>query len=267
MLALGAALGGLATEYLGADAVFAIDSFTYLSSAFFIYRTVIPQDTEEAETAEHPVRIAYKKIAEGWDYMRHVPNVGRIALAKATWAVGGGATVYMLTLLGEEMMPEAQAAGIGILFFARGFGTGVGPVFARALFKDQRYWPAVLGMSVAISGAFYLTLGFSTWMYGVLLAVVFAHAASGANWVLATVLLQQRAADRLRGRVFASEWLLVLFTESMSILAASVLLETGAVDLRTNFIIFAFVQVACGSVWMITIVPRERVAVHPHPGA
>jgi hypothetical protein len=159
MLALGAGLGGLATEYLGTDAVFVLDSFTYLVSAFFIFRTAIPQDTADDED-RRLIRTAYKKIGEGWAYIRGEPSIGRIALAKATWAVGGGATVYMLTLLGQEVMPEAQAAGIGVLFFARGLGTGVGPVIAKALFRDQRYWPAVLGMSVAISGVFYLTLGF-----------------------------------------------------------------------------------------------------------
>ena len=40
-----------------------------------------------------------------------------------------------------------------------------------------------------------------------------AHAASGANWVFSTVLLQQRTIDAYRGRVFASEMLLVLGTE------------------------------------------------------
>ena len=42
MLALGAALGGFATEWFGEQAVFIIDSFTYLVSAYFIHRTTIP---------------------------------------------------------------------------------------------------------------------------------------------------------------------------------------------------------------------------------
>ena len=56
MLALGAGLGGLATEYLGTDTVFILDSLTYLISAAFIYRTVIPQQTE---TVRRIQRISY----------------------------------------------------------------------------------------------------------------------------------------------------------------------------------------------------------------
>ncbi|MEM8485701.1 MAG: MFS transporter [Bacteroidota bacterium] len=257
MLALGAGLGGLATEYLGTDTVFILDSITYLLSAYFIFRARIPQDTV-APAAGNLIRSAYKEILEGWAYMRAVPRVGRIALAKATWAVGGGATVYMLTLLGQEVMPGAEAAGIGVLFFARGLGTGIGPVVSRALFKDQRVWPAVLGASIVVSGIFYATVGWTASIAWIIFAVVAAHAASGANWVFATVLLQQRSVDRLRGRVFGSEWLFVLFMESVSILCASIVLEMAWLDLQQAFICFALVQVICGVLWLGIIVPAEK---------
>lgn len=257
MLALGAGLGGIATEVIGTDGVFIIDSLTYIVSAFFIYRTVIPQTTDEKPRSGF-MQSSYKSIVEGWSYLRKNPPIGRIALAKASWAVGGGATVYMLTLLGPEITPGAEATGIGTLFFARGLGTGIGPIIARSLFKDQRVWPAVLGLSIIISGLFYATIGFNQWPLWVISAVVLAHAASGANWVLATVLLQQRSADRLRGRVFATEWLFVLFMESVSILVASLLLEAGIFELADAFIVFASLQVLCGGVWMFTVVPAEK---------
>ncbi len=257
MLALGAGLGGIATEYIGTDGVFLLDSATYVVSAYFIYRTSIPQDAD-APMHAGLIASAYRRLMEGWSYLVSTPSIGRIALAKASWAVGGGATVYMLTLLGDDLFPEAEATGIGLLFFARGLGTGIGPILARALFKDQRFWPAVLGFSVIVSGLFYGTLGFISWASWIVLAVVFAHAASGANWVLATVLLQQRAIDRLRGRVFASEWLFVLFTESLSIFCASLLLETNTLELKDAFLAFAFIQVVTGLVWLFTVVPAEK---------
>ncbi len=263
MLALGAGLGGLATEYFGTDTVFILDSLTYLLSAYFIFRTQIPQDTAPPASG-NLIRSAYREIAEGWSYMRAVPRVGRIALAKATWAVGGGATVYMLTLLGQEVLPGAEAAGIGVLFFARGLGTGIGPVVSRAIFKNQRVWPTVLGASIVMSGVFYATLGWTASVTWIIFAVVSAHAASGANWVFATVLLQQRTVDRLRGRVFGSEWLFVLFMESISILCASLILEMAWLDLQQTFVYFAMLQVLCGLLWLGIIVPAEK---NSEPGA
>jgi MFS family permease len=260
MLAIGAAVGGVAVEVLGPQAVFVLDSATYLVSAWFIWRTVIPQDTEEAEPTATPVRDGLRKIVEGWQRLREVPSVGRIALAKATWAIGGGAPVFLLVLLGEALLPDQPALGIGILFSARGIGTGVGPIVARALFVDPARWPAVLGACIIGSGLGYIAVSLSSWLVAVVAFVFVAHAASGANWVLSTVLLQMRTEDRFRGRVFATDWLLVTLVESAAVLLAALLLEAGWAELRTLFFAFASVQVLTGLGWLAVVVPRERRA-------
>lgn len=257
MLAIGAALGGVATELLGTSAVFLIDSGTYLVSAAFVVRTVIPQDTEPAE-AGPLVRKAVRKIVDGWRYLRHHPACGRIALVKAAWSLGGGAMVYMLTLLGGEVAPAAQAAGIGVLFAVRGLGTGVGPIVARKLFLDAAAWPAVMGFNILLSGVAYATLFHLPFAWLVLVPIFLAHAGSGANWVFANVLLQRRTEDRYRGRVFATEWLLITVADAASILTASWLLETGVLTLRTGFLTFGLIQTATAAVWFATVVRAEK---------
>ena len=262
MLAVGAALGGLAAEALGLEAVFLIDSATYLVSAVFIWGTVIPQETEAGD--EPLLRSAGREIAEGWRHLRARPRIGRIALAKATWAVGGGGLVYMVALLGDAVAPQAMAAGVGVLFMARGIGTGVGPVVARAFFTKEERWPAVLGGCIAFCGAGYVAVSLAPWLSAAasiaLLCVLIlaAHAASGANWVLATVMLQKRTEDHFRGRVFGTEWMLVMATEAASILLASLLLEQGVLELRAALRVFGVLQIACGALWIGLVVPRER---------
>ena len=262
MLAVGAALGGLATEAFGTTAVFWIDSATYLVSAVFIYGTTIPQDTQPGQTSL--LRSAAREIIEGWHHLRTHPRIGRIAFAKATWAVGGGALVYMLALLGDRVAPGALAAGIGVLFMARGIGTGIGPILMRALFTDRTQWPAVIGGAIAFCGIGYGVVSYMPWNSEVLTVValcavvVAAHAASGGNWVLSTVMLQKRTEDRYRGRVFSTDWLLVMSAESASILVASLLLELGWIDLVDSFRLFGGLQVVCGVLWWLIVVPRER---------
>ncbi|PSQ98393.1 MAG: MFS transporter [Bacteroidetes bacterium QS_9_68_14] len=266
MLAVGAALGGLAAEALGLDAVFLIDSATYVVSAAFIWGTVIPQEKVEAQ-ASSLVRSAMQEIVDGWWHLRAHPRIGRIAFAKATWAVAGGGLVYMVALLGDEVAPSAMAAGVGVLFMARGIGTGLGPIVARAAFTREEHWPAVLGGCIAVCGAGYVAASYAPWLQttasvAVLCVLIMAaHAASGANWVLATVLLQKRTPDRFRGRVFGTEWTLVMATEALSILAASLLLEQGALGLRAALRLFGALQVGCGVLWGLLVVPRERRAV------
>jgi hypothetical protein len=262
MLAVGAALGGFAVEALGTQAVFWIDSATYLVSAVFIVGTTIPQDTEPADTSL--LRSAAREIIDGWTHLRTHPRIGRFAFAKATWAVSGGALVYMLALLGDRIAPSALAAGIGVLFMARGIGTGIGPIVVRALFQDRRQWPAVIGGAIVISGLCYLGIGLVPWssqvsiIVGVCALVVLGHAASGGNWVLSTVILQKRTVDRYRGRVFATDWLLVMSADSASILVGSALLELGWLTLNGAVMAFAALQVLCGLAWLLVVVPRER---------
>ena len=72
------------------------------------------------------------------------------------------------------------------------------------------------------------------------------------------VMLQHRTEDRYRGRVFATEWLLLTGADTLSILAASLLLETGSLTLRGSVFVFALVQIVSGLIWLATIVPAER---------
>lgn len=256
MLAIGAAAGGVVTALYGSRVVFALDALSYLVSAVFIVRTAIPQETDESPRG--PVlKVAYREIVEGWRYLRSHGGVGRISLAKAAWATGGGALVYMLALAGERIDPQAQDVAIGVLFAARGVGTGIGPIIVRRYFGDRLRWPVVLGGCMIFSGLVYALFGILPWSYLMVLLVVAAHTSSGANWVLATVMLQERTVDRYRGRVFATEWLLVMGADATSILAASLVLEYSLLPLRASMFLFATVLVLSGILWLRIVVPRE----------
>ena len=56
----------------------------------------------------------------------------RSRLAGGGARLGGGGLVYMLPLVGERISPESVAVAIGDLFSARGLGTGIRPIVARA---------------------------------------------------------------------------------------------------------------------------------------
>ena len=257
MLAVGAAAGGPVVDAFGTDVVFWLDAGTYLVSAALIVAMRIPARTVE-KAAGGAVRSGVRQIAEGWRYLRERPDVGRIALSKATWGLGGGGLVFALALLGDGLFPSAGTTGIGLLFAARGLGTGLGPVIARSAFRDARRWPAVLAGCIVASGLGYLGIAWAgdlRWVVAGL--VVFAHAASGANWVLSTTLLQERTEDAFRGRVISTDWLLVTLVESASILAASALVEAG-VALAAVIGGLALLEIAGALAWGLWVVPAER---------
>ncbi len=257
LLAFGAAAGGFAAELFGLKTVFILDSLSYLLSAWFIYRTVIPQYTE-SKPRGMLIRTAHREVVEGWRYLRSHPAISRMASVKAFWAVGGGGLIYMLALVGDSMYPEHQAAAIGLVFAARGIGTGIGPIVARSLFKNERNWVVVIGASMMFTGLGYFMLGLIPWTWMVIFPIIFAHIAGGANWVLSTVQLQRRAIDQYRGRVFATEWLLVMGVEALSILLASLVLEMGLISLRSTVLGFAMASTIIGLFWAIRAIPAEK---------
>lgn len=256
ILAVGAALGGFMTQAIGPYGVFVLDSLTYLISAAFVLATVIPQRTDKP-TGGGLVKAAFLDVVSGVKYMRANPSVARLAFAKAAWSIGGGALVYMLALLGPVLAPAAPAIGIGWLFAVRGLGTGIGPIVARACVPERRKWPTLIGLGIATTGVLYMGVGLLDWTWWLLILVVLAHTTSGANWVTSTVVLQERTEDRFRGRVFANEWLLITLADSVSILAASLLLEFGWLNLRQGFLAFAAVEVVSGLTWLVVVARKE----------
>jgi len=257
LLAIGAAAGGFAAEWLGLKAVFILDSASYVLSAIFIYRTVIPQETS-SRVKGSLLRSANRELVEGLRHIRRHPAIRRMATTKAVWAMGGGGLVYLIALMGEAINPDKASVAIGILFAARGLGTGIGPVIVRARVKDERHWPLVIGACIVLTGAGYLLAGSMTLTFMVAIPVMLAHSAGGVNWVFSTVILQQRVVDQFRGRVFATEWLLVMGMESFSILAASLVLEMGLLSLSQTIILFGSITVICGLIWMFFVVPAEK---------
>jgi MFS family permease len=260
ILAIGAGLGGFATDLFGEHAVFVIDSLSYVVSGALLIPTVIPQKTDVVERGRGILLQAAKDIKDGWKHLHIFPAVGRITLAKSAWALGGGGLVFMLAVLGGELMPASPAVGIGILFSVRGLGTGIGPILARRWFLDERTWPAVLGACLAVSGIFYLGVGVAPWSSLILISLLIAvaHALSGANWVLSNVMLQKRTVDNFRGRVFSTELLLLTVVNAISIVSASVLLEADFISLRGCILVFAAVTTTVGFLWLLKIVPAER---------
>ncbi|NND71042.1 MAG: MFS transporter [Rhodothermales bacterium] len=254
MLALGAAIGGLATDIVGPRDVFVIDSVTYLVSAWFIFRTEIPQSI--STITGRFWRQSLREVRAGWEYLRQNRFCGKIATTKATWAIAGGGLVYMLALAGQQLIEGSPEIGIGVLFAARGIGTGVGPVLARAWVTDRSRWPPLLGICVVSSGLAYLLFGLLAWTIPIAFLVGIAHSTSGATWVLSSVTLQEKVEDRFRGRVFATEMLLVLVAETVSTLVAALALQYEILSIRQAIIVFAATMTVTGALWTVWILRR-----------
>ena len=156
-----------------------------------------------------------------------------------------------MVLAGADLTGYGAAFGFGLFFFARGIGTGIGPLIARAIFKDKSKWPSLIGILVSISGLFYLLVGLTLDIYLPLTVglIILAHSASGGNWVLSTVLTQTWVEDEVRGRVFSIDMLILGGTAAISTTIAGFLVEFYDLSLRSGFISFSCLMIVCGLVF------------------
>jgi len=253
-LCIGAMLGGVVVSIWGTDTAFIVDSVTFLVGTLFLVNLTIPQTIDESMKGPW-LSTGIQNIKSGWRRIRSQPALFRIVFAKASWNIAGGglAGVY-LVLMGADVQGFGAAFGFGLFFFARGVGTGLGPILARAFLKNEDAWPSLVGYLIIVSGMVYFLVGISVsyalWI--TVLLVILAPSASGANWVLSTVMMQQWVEDEVRGRVFSTDMLILSVAFSTSTSVAGYLMENTDIGIQNGIMMFASVMVLSGiafSLW------------------
>ena len=252
-LCTGAMLGGVVVSEYGTDAAFIIDSMTFLLSSIILIPLVIEQKIDES--MKGPLfKTAISNIKIGWNRIYTDKKLLRIVFAKSSWNLAGaGLAGVFLVLAGADITGYGAAFGFGLFFFARGIGTGIGPLVARAVFKDKSKWPSLVGILVSISGVFYLLVGITLDYYLPLTVglIIISHSASGGNWVLSTVLTQSWVEDEVRGRVFSMDMLILGTSAALSTTIAGYLVEFHNLSLKTGFISFSMIMITCGIVFTL----------------
>jgi hypothetical protein len=196
-----------------------MNAASFFCSAFFIARTQY-----DATPPQRDPRHGFKAIVgitdlvEGVRYVRQERHVAALMCVKAGWGLAGG-VLLLLTVFGQRVFPVGvgSAAGIGILYGARGVGAGIGPIALRwILGQDAKSLRRVIGPAFFMVGVFYVSLAGAPTLSVAALSVLLAHFGGAILWVFSTVLLQMEVPDQFRGRVFAAELALVTLVTSLS---------------------------------------------------
>ena len=84
-----------------------------------------------------------------------------------------------------------------------------------------------------------------------MILVIIAHAASGANWVLSTILTQKWVEDEKRGRVFSIDMLLMSISFSLSTYIAGFMLSNLDVTIQHGMILFSCAMIVFGIIFTL----------------
>jgi predicted MFS family arabinose efflux permease len=255
MLTLGAAMGGFVTELFGTNAAFILDAGSYLLSAALIASIKVPKrPPREKHRLSLKRALGISETIDGARYVKRRPRVLALLLVKPAWGLGGG-ILTLLAVFGEKIFPvgKSAAAGIGVLFAARGIGTAVGPIVARRISGEgNKRMQVSIGVAFLIGGAFYIAFGAATNFVLALIVLGIAHMGGSILWVFSTVLLQRGVEDNFRGRVFAAELALLTLTMAASNYVTGELLDRFTLSPRTVTIGVGTLFLIPGIAWFIT---------------
>jgi MFS family permease len=254
MLALGASIGGVVTALAGRNVAFVVNALSFFTSAYFIAQTRYDSAPRPAAPLSGWFALTgIPDLLEGLRYVRARSHVAALMFVKAGWGLAGG-VLLLLSVFGQRVFPVggSTAAGIGVLYGARGVGAALGPIALRWILGQQ---PAGLRRSIGpayfIVGAFYVALAFAPTLPMAALCVLLAHFGGAVLWVFSTVLLQLEVPDRFRGRVFAAELALVTLTSSASSYLTAYALDQAAWSPRRMSFVLGALFCVPGVVWLV----------------
>lgn len=210
MLTIGAALGGLVAGFWGITPAFIIDALTFVVSAFFIYQ-VQYTTPDEVANSDKSVSAALTQYLDGLRYLKQRLDQLMIALLKGGNAllISSGFQIIQVKLSETTyVIGEGGGISLGLFFGVAGIGTGLGPIMARWITGDE---DKPMRWGIAIS---WIISGIGMWIVStlgtfpmVLFGTFLRGFGGGIIWVFSTQLLLQNVDGEMRGRVFASEYM------------------------------------------------------------
>jgi MFS family permease len=221
-LMLGATAGGVVAALFGRDAVFVLNALSFLVSAILIVRMRFAEPhTEGAQPLRARELVDFSPVIAGIRYVRSQVQLRSTIFVKAGNLIIGPGWV-LFTVMGQKEfavrwhgLDPARGAflGMSVLLGARGLGALLGPLLTApwaAHWKSRLEIAIFWGYLGAAAG--YMLLGVSGHLWQACLCVMLAHFGSSMVWVFSTTLLQLQSEDKFRGRVFAADLGLCMFT-------------------------------------------------------
>jgi predicted MFS family arabinose efflux permease len=246
MLAVGAGLGGLISAAFGADTAFLVDAGSFVVSAALL-ASIHRRFSERNEAHEDPPGIV-EATRETWQFARRDHRVLSLLAVK----FGFGAAAGLLALIPVMALGVFRSGnvGFGILMAARGIGALIGPFLGHRIAGQghRRLFPAI-GLSLAVFGLSYMSLGAAPSLAIAAVTICVAHLGGGSQWMLSTYGLQVIVPDRIRGRIFGFDYMLITLSLSISALIASV--AADRIGVRIPVAILGGVALTWAGVWYL----------------
>jgi MFS family permease len=223
-IAVGSALGGLLSTFIGRNTVFVLNALTFLVSAEMIrrIRAQMQRRTEESNNISEVspgdweqtrLRGALSDFREGLRYVRRNGVLSAVFIVAAGWGLGNGVARALYSVFGAQLGEGAMAGliarptdfGISVLFIAMGLGGIIGaPIARRFNSAAGDTLSSRMGRSLIFDGCGLALFSLIPNLWGAALVLVAREINFAIWWTAQQTLMMTRTADAYAGRVFAS---------------------------------------------------------------
>jgi len=245
MLAVGAAIGGLVAITFGRNVAFIGDSISFALSAVLLASVHGSFRVAEHERTGGTMRA---DLGELFRFARTESRVSSMLIVKAGFGLTAG-VITLISVMAVDVFHSGDT-GTGIMFSGRGVGALLGPFLFRRLFGtyDRALFRGITSAFV-VFGLGYCLFGVAPWLWLAAVGTCIAHIGGGAQWAFSTIGLQRFSPDRIRGRVFGADYMLVSLTMSISFAVTGWL--AGVFGPRGVAVAFSLVGIAWSVSWTI----------------
>jgi len=244
---LGAALGGVVTEYFGVNFALIIDGVTFLVSAWLIYKLPPLYPTQHHVHTEVTFR----------DFIKYrLFSVERkiAVLVKGLFGIGA-AVNFIQSVIGLSLgIGASGAGGLSATLCARAFGALSGMIVAKKFF-DSKSEIDLITVGMFFCGLSYFAVGISESIPLFLFSMFTAHFGSSLVWVYSTIWIQRIFPNEERGRAAGLDIGLFMLTSCVVTVLSGELITRGLLTPRG-------VAEMCGVFWIlvaVTFIPIKRI--------
>ncbi|MBK8810026.1 MAG: MFS transporter [Acidobacteria bacterium] len=206
LMAIGSALGGIASAYFGYDVAFVINALSFFASAVSI-SLVSEEAMREDETAKREKESFMAELKEGMRYTVRNRFALTILLMNIIWATGGGATFLAFEGLATKVFGGlGQNADfiVAVLMSSNGVGLTIGMILAHrvgSFVERRRIERSFIGWALLAHGVLFALAGIMPTVWLAALFVVFSRTVVGAEYAVQETIFQRGLPDHIRGRI------------------------------------------------------------------
>ena len=190
---------------------FYANAVSFLVTALLISSIELPQkqraEKSENQGVKKQLLSPIRELKEGWQFAFINPVVRTVNAGLATAMLGAGMVIPLGVIYTDELL-GAGKSGFGVLLTALGFGVGAGVLlvffFRNSIDKAKTFTRVLFGAGISL----FATV--STGQIHFAMVMLFLGGIClGVTYVVGFTLLHENVEDHMRGRIFATFYLLV----------------------------------------------------------